>query len=219
VLAAVNGADGVDRAAQEVPFVWDGTRGLEGIRVGYLGSAFEVPGETQARDLAVLEALSGLGVDLQVVEFPGGFPTPALRLILAAEAAASFDDLTRLGLDELLEDQTEAGWPNAFRTARLVPAVEYLQAARARTLLIEALEAAWADVDVIVTPTFAEGVLLATNLSGHPTVVVPNGFQALGTPGSISFVGRVWGDAAALHLARAYQNATNHHLARPARFA
>jgi len=219
VLAALNGADGVDRAAQDVPFVWDGSRGLEGIRVGFLESAFDAPGESQIRDREVLEVLSGLGVDLQVVGFPGGFPIPALRLILAAEAAASFDDLTRSGLDGLLEDQTESGWPNAFRTARLIPAVEYLQAARARTLLIRALDAAWTEVDVIVTPTFAEDVLLATNLSGHPTVVVPNGFRALGTPGSISFIGRVWGDAAALHVARAYQNATAHHLARPARFA
>jgi Asp-tRNA(Asn)/Glu-tRNA(Gln) amidotransferase A subunit family amidase len=219
VLAVLNGADGVDRAAQDVPFVWDGGRDLEGIRVGYLESAFDVPAESQARDRAVLEVLAGLGVELQPVGFPRGFPVSALRLILAAEAAASFDDLTRSGLDELLEDQTETGWPNAFRTARFVPAVEYLQASRARTRLIEALEVAWRDVDVVVAPTFTEDLLLATNLSGHPTVVVPNGFQALGTPGSISFIGRVWGDAAALHVARAYQNSTGHHLARPARFA
>jgi Asp-tRNA(Asn)/Glu-tRNA(Gln) amidotransferase A subunit family amidase len=219
VLAALNGADGVDLSARDVPFVWDGARGLEGIRVGYLEAAFEAPGDTQARDLEVLDVLSGLGIDLRAVGFPAGFPTPALRLILAAEAAASFDDLTRSGLDELLEDQTESGWPNAFRTARLVPAVEYLQAARARTLLMQALEAAWSGVDVIVAPTFSEDLLLATNLSGHPAVVVPSGFQALGTPGSISFIGRVWDDAAALHVARAYQDATNHHLARPPRFA
>jgi Asp-tRNA(Asn)/Glu-tRNA(Gln) amidotransferase A subunit family amidase len=219
VLAAVNGADGVDRAAQDVPFVWEGSRGLEGIRVGYLESAFAAPGESQGRDRAVLEVLAGLGVDLQAVEFPRGFPVPALSLILAAEAAASFDDLTRSGLDELLEDQSEAGWPNAFRTARLLPAVEYLQASRARTLLMQALDVAWQGVDVIVTPTFARDVLLATNLSGHPMVVVPNGFLATRTPGSISFIGRVWGDAAALHVARAYQNATAHHLARPPRFA
>jgi Asp-tRNA(Asn)/Glu-tRNA(Gln) amidotransferase A subunit family amidase len=218
VLAAVNGADGIDRSAQDVPFVWDGTRGLEGIRVGYFEDAFDVPGESQARDRQVLEVLSGLGVDLEPVEFPSGFPTPALRLILAAEAAASFDDLTRSGLDELLEDQTESGWPNAFRTARLIPAVEYIQAARARTMLIRALDEAWTDFDVIVTPSFAENILLATNLSGHPAVVVPNGMSAIAMPGSISFIGRVWGDAGALHVAHAYQNATEHHLARPARF-
>ena len=125
----------------------------------------------------------------------------------------------RSGRVDLLEDQTESGWPNAFRTARLVPAVEYVQAARARTLLMRALDVMWGAVDVVVSPTFAEDVILATNLSGHPTVVVPNGFELDGTPGSISFIGRVWGDAAALHVARAYQNATDHHLSRPARFA
>jgi Asp-tRNA(Asn)/Glu-tRNA(Gln) amidotransferase A subunit family amidase len=209
VLSAIHGADGLDSSARDVPFEWD----------GYVPRAFEEPGDSRTQDTAVLDALATLGASPRPVEFPDDVPVSALRLILSVESAASFDALTRSGRDELLQDQTESGWPNAFRTGRLIPAVEYLQANRARTMLIEALAEAWADIDVLVTPSFAQDVILATNLSGHPTVVVPNGFRRDGTPTSISFVGGVWKDAEALHVARAFQSASDYHLRRPSGFA
>ena len=155
VLSAIQGADGLDRSARDIPFVWEADRDLDGIRVGYLEQAFEVQGESQARDLAVLESLSSAGVALQPVDFPGDFPLTALRLTVSAEAAASFDTLTRSGRDDLLLGQEEEDWPNTFRADRLIPAVEYIQANRARAMLIEALDEAWSEVDVVVTPTLA----------------------------------------------------------------
>ena len=219
VLSEIQGADGLDRCARDIPFVWEANRGLDGIRVGYLEQAFELQGESQARDLAVLESLSAAGVALQPVDFPGDFPLTALRLILSAEAAASFDTLTRSGRDDLLLEQEEDNWPNTFRVARLIPAVEYIQANRARAMLITALDEAWSDVDVVVTPTLANDVVLATNLSGHPVVALPNGFRADGTPSSISFVGGLWKDAEALQVARVFQETTGYHLLRPPLFS
>ena len=219
VLSAIQGADGLDRSARDVPFMWEADRDLDGIRVGYLAQAFEVQGESQARDLAVLESLSSAGVALQPVDFPGDFPLTALRLTVSAEAAASFDTLTRSGRDDLLLGQEEEDWPNTFRADRLIPAVEYIQANRARAMLIAALDEAWSEVDVVVTPTLADGVVLATNLSGHPVVALPDGFRADGTPSSISVVGGLWKDAEALHVARTFQEATGYHLRRPPLFS
>lgn len=219
VLSAIQGPDGLDRTVREVPFAWDGDRGLEGIRVGYLERAFQAPGPSQVMDLAALATLDALGVELQPVAFPGGFPLEALRLTVSVEAAASFDELTRSGRDALLGEQEAVNWPNTFRVARLVPAVEYLRANRVRAMLMQALDEAWKDVDVVVTPTFADGIVLATNLTGHPVVVAPSGFLPDRTPSSVSFLGGLWKDAEALHVAKAFQEATGHHLRRPPSFS
>ena len=218
VLHAIHGADGRDPTARTVPFPWDGEAGLRGLRVGYAPEAFQGDEGTAAFDRGVLEVVRELGVEPVPVELPDAFPLDALQVILTAEAAAAFDDLTRTGQDDELVRQTPGSWPNLFRTARFIPAVEYLQANRVRTMVMGALDAALAGVDVLLTPSFAPGVLLMTNLTGHPAVVLPSGFRDGGTPVSFSFVGGLWKDADALRLAKAYQDATGHHLKHPARF-
>jgi Asp-tRNA(Asn)/Glu-tRNA(Gln) amidotransferase A subunit family amidase len=219
VLGAIHGADGLDPTARDVPFRWDGEAGPEGIRVGYLASAFEGDEERVPADRRVLGVLRGLGVELHPVELPDELPVGALRTILSAEAAAAFDYLTRSGQDGLLVRQDPGAWPNILRTARFIPAVEYIQANRARTLLMEALDRAWEGVDVVVTPSFASGLLLTTNLTGHPVVVLPHASQEGGaSPLSISFVGGLWKDAEALMVAKAYQDATDFHRRRPPGF-
>jgi Asp-tRNA(Asn)/Glu-tRNA(Gln) amidotransferase A subunit family amidase len=219
VLGAIQGPDGLDRTVDGVPFRWDGEAGLDGIRVGYLADAFDREGETGRRDRRVLEILEELGVELVEASLPDELPVSALRLILSVEAAAAFDELTRSGRDGLLVRQEQGSWPNTFRSARFVPAVEYLQANRARTLLLSAMDRAWEGVDVVVSPPYHSSLLLATNLSGHPAVVLPHGFDDDGAPVSISFVGGLWRDAQALQVARAYQSATEHHTLRPPGFA
>lgn len=219
VLAAINGADGGDPGSRDVPFSWDAYAGIEGLRIGYLEAAFAGPSNALNRDLAVLDAMTEMGAEMTAVELPRPFPIEALRTILFVESAASFDRMTLGEEDDQLTDQSPGAWPNTFRTARLVPGVEYVQAGRARRLLMEAVDSAWRDVDVIVTPTLVEELILATNLTGHPAAVVPNGFGPDGSPGSITFIGRVWGDAAALRVAHAYQSATSFHLRRPPAFS
>lgn len=218
VLDAIHGADGRDPTARTVAFPWDGEEGLEGLRVGYIPGAYGGEGQTAAFDSAALDAVRALGVEPVPMDLPRDFPLSALRVILSAEAAAAFDDLTRSGQDDELVRQTAGSWPNSFRTSRFIPAVEYLQANRVRTMLMGAVASAFEDVDVLATPSFAEDVLLMTNLTGHPAVVLPSGFTEEETPVSYSFIGGLWKDAEALRLAKAYQDATGHHLRHPERF-
>ncbi|MGC2695181.1 MAG: amidase [Candidatus Angelobacter sp.] len=180
---------------------------------------------------AALTKLRAMGVNLIPVEFPK-YPYQAMRSILVAEAAAAFDDLTRSGRDKLLTQQTKDDWPNTFRSARFIPAVEYIQASRARTVAMEMAAKVFEQVDVIVAPTFSTQLLI-TNLTGHPAVILPNGFRGEdapkprvrdngeveaggpGTPLSLTFLGQLYGEAKMLALAKAYQDATNFHLQHP----
>jgi len=182
---------------------------------------------------AALAKLHEMGVNLIPVELPK-FPYDAIRVLLVAEAAAAFDDLTRTGRDKLLTSQKDYDWPNTFRTARFIPAVEYIQAARARTLVMEAMANVFEPVDVIVAPTNGSDQLVITNLTGHPAVILPNGFRGPdapkypsddpsdflnaggpGTPTSLTFLGKLYGEAEMLAFARAYQDATGFHLRHP----
>jgi Asp-tRNA(Asn)/Glu-tRNA(Gln) amidotransferase A subunit family amidase len=142
-------------------------------------------------------------------------PINAMSFILSAEAAAAFDDLTRSDRDDTLVRQIQNAWPNVFRQSRFIPAVEYIKANRVRTLAMEAMAEIMADIDVYVAPSFGGSNLLLTNLTGHPCVVLPNGFREDGTPTSISFMGRLFGEAETLAVAKAYQDTTEFHLRRP----
>lgn len=216
VMGAIQGPDGRDPTLHDVPFDWDATVRPTDLRVGYLRSGFEADYDRRSFDLATLSVIRGLGVQPRTIELPNDLPLAPLRVILTAEAGAAFDELTRSGLADLMQ---ESSWPNTFRQARLIPAVEYIQANRVRSRLMAAMHEAMRDFDVFITPTSAENVLLLTNLTGHPTVVVPNGFTEDGSPVSISFVGKLWGDSEALVLAKGYQDATDFHLRRPPEFA
>jgi len=219
VLAAIHGADGRDAAARTVPFDWRAERPLSELRVGYLRSAFEEEHRTQEFDDAALEVIRGMGIEPIPVELPARYPLGALRIILNAEAGAAFDELTRSGRDDLLVRQTAGSWPNTFRTAQMIPAVEYIQALRVRTMVMGAMAAAMEGIDVFVTPSFGGSVLLMTNLTGHPAAVVPSGFTEKNTPVSVSFIGKLWGDADALRVAKAFQDATGYHKRHPPLFA
>lgn len=219
VLDAIHGADGADPTARTVPFPWDAERPLHELRVGVVTAAFaEDEGSDFDRE-ALRVIREELGVDPIPVELPDDLPLGALRVILNAEAAAAFDALTRGTEDDELVRQTRGSWPNIFRTARFIPAVEYIQANRARTMLMGSLDAALQGLDVLVTPSYADDVLLMTNLTGHPVVVVPHGFRENGTPVSFSFVGNLYREAEALRLALAYQEATGFHRRQPPAFA
>jgi Asp-tRNA(Asn)/Glu-tRNA(Gln) amidotransferase A subunit family amidase len=176
-------------------------------------------------DLAALEKLRAMGVNLIPVELPK-LPYGAMSALLTAEAAAAFDDLTISGRDRLLTEQGAEDWPNAFRTARFYPAVEYIQANRARTLAVQQLSALFDQVDVIVTPS-SDTQLVATNLTGHPALILPNGLRdddaplppdlddgdhddigGPGTPVSLTFLASHYQDAKLAAFAWAYQQAT-----------
>ena len=183
-------------------------------------------------DLAALEKMRAMGVDLIPVELPK-FPWSTMSFLLMAEAAAAFDDLTMKGRDKLLTAQGPEDWPNIFRIARFYPAVEYIQANRARTLAVRRVSEIFEKVDIIITPTTG-AQLTATNLTGHPAIILPNGLRgddapkppALedadddniggpGTPVSLTFLAGLYQEQKLTAFAHAYQQATGFHKLHP----
>jgi len=250
VMSAIYGPDGHDRSVKDAAFNWDAEFDWKKLRVGYLNSEFEVPAlaadatDVQKRGYArqvydakygqaAVAALKKMGVTLVPVAMPKGYHFGDITPVLGAEAAAAFDELTLSGRDKLLTGQKPGDWPNQFRIARMYSAVDYVQAQRARMLAIEAMEKVFAEVDVIVTPSFG-AQLSGTNLTGHPAVIVPNGVRGEdapkpesdedggrdnvggpGTPVSLTFLGGLYSDARLAAFARAYQEATGFHRMHP----
>ncbi|HMD09241.1 MAG TPA: amidase [Candidatus Acidoferrum sp.] len=257
VLEAIYGPDGADPSVKDAAFHWNAALNWRELRVGYLKAEFQptpqdakeepaaTPEEQKKRDEqkrrreaarpraeydrkyndAALAKLKEMGVNLIPVEMPK-FPYREMTTMLTAEAAAAFDELTRTGKDKLLISQKPFDWPNSFRSARFIPAVEYIQASRARRMAMDAVAKVFEGIDVIVAPTNGEQLVI-TNLTGHPSVILPNGFRGddapkpptddpsdfqnaggPGTPVSLTFLGNLYGEAKLLAFARAYQDAT-----------
>lgn len=208
VFDAIHGPDGQDVTLVDRPFVWNPTVNLRNMRIGYVERAFAAEYENKAHDAATLETLRSLGATLIPLQLPD-YPLEAMMMILNAEAAAAFDELTRSNRDDLLARQGPEAWPNSFRKARLLPAVEYLQLNRLRTQLIEAMASVMASVDLYLQPNIWGSDQAITNFTGHPAVVAPNGFSDDGIPtSSMIFIGQLDGEAQVLSLAKAYQDAT-----------
>lgn len=221
VFDAVRGQDPRDGATAAASFPFDASMDVAALRVGYLAEAFEGEYANREADRQTLEVLRGLGIDPVPMALPDGLPLDAMLLTLGVEAAAAFDSLTLTrGVDSMVR-QGQNTWPHEFRRSRFVPAVEFLQAARARTLLMQRMHETMRDLDCFVAPTFGNSTLRITNLTGHPAVCVPNAFHAVEgssrrrRPASITFVGGLYKDAQTLALAWAFQRATDFHLKRP----
>jgi Asp-tRNA(Asn)/Glu-tRNA(Gln) amidotransferase A subunit family amidase len=160
-----------------------------------------------------LDVLRANGATLESMTLPE-FPANAIGFILSAEAAAAFDDLTRSkGVDQLTE-QGPGAWPNTFRSSRFIPAVEYIRAQRARTLLDRKMDALMSRYDVFLTPT-GSASLGITNLTGHPAACLKAGFVD-GSPIALMVTGRLYGEANVLRVALAYERATKWHTMNPA---
>lgn len=221
VFDIIHGADGLDPSLYEnIPFAYDAAaaapEAFEGMRIGYEAENFEQEYPGREHDLRTLDVLREMGVELVPIELPS-LELNIFNLVLSVEAAAAFDALTLSGEDDLMVRQIQNAWPNVFRTSQLVPAVAYIQANRVRSQLIEAMHQQLdeAGVDMYITPSFASSNLQITNLTGHPTVVLPNGFDEDGMPGSITFSGRLFSEAALLQLAHAYQQRSDFHRQHP----
>jgi Asp-tRNA(Asn)/Glu-tRNA(Gln) amidotransferase A subunit family amidase len=215
VFDAIRGPDGADPSVIDADFVWPAHADWSALRIGYVESEFDAEHETKAQDDATLDVLHGLGAELIPMELPD-LPADAMEIILWVEAAAAFDELTRTNRDDDLIRQSEDAWPNRFRMARTIPAVEYVQANRLRTLVMQRMAELMADIDVYVAPSLHTANLWLTNATGHPAVVVPNGWRENGLPSTITFTGRLFDEATVLAVAKQYQDATEFHLAHPA---
>jgi len=217
VFEAIIGADGIDQTLIDLPFNYNCKIDYKNLRIGYLKELFEKDYPNKEADQAVLEKFKELGSELTAIELPD-MPVRPLSFILSAEAAAAFDELTRSGKDDLMVRQIKNAWPNVFRTSRLIPAVEYIQANRLRYQLIQEMQKVMEKVDLYISPSFGGNNLLLTNLTGHPCVVLPNGFNEKGSPVSITFIGRLYDEAMLLAAAKKYQDNTDFHLQYPPMF-
>ncbi|HHB90019.1 MAG TPA: amidase [Anaerolineae bacterium] len=214
VFAAIHGRDDRDPTTVAKPFPWPPDLDLRELRVGYLADDFEQDERSRENNIRALDVFRELGVQLIPIHLPS-YPIPALQYILFVEAAAAFDELTRSDQDDLLVRQEEEAWPNFFRLARFVPAVEYIQANRVRTRLMAAMQELFIQVDAYLGPSLEGDNLLLTNLTGHPSLTLPTGLAQDKLPTTITLTGRLYDEATILALGRAFQQHTDFHRARP----
>jgi Asp-tRNA(Asn)/Glu-tRNA(Gln) amidotransferase A subunit family amidase len=218
VFQAIYGPDGEDQTVYDFPYNYDSNLDLSRLKVGYLQSAFEEKYDQQQSDREALEVIrQQLHIQLIPIAIPD-LPVQPLAIILNAEAAAAFDDLTRSNRDDLMVRQVREAWPNVFRASRFIPAVEYIQANRIRFMLIQEMQKLFEQIDIYIAPSFADNNLLLTNLTGHPCVVLPDGFNQKGSPASISIIGNLFDEGRLLAFANAYQQATSFHKQYPPHF-
>jgi Asp-tRNA(Asn)/Glu-tRNA(Gln) amidotransferase A subunit family amidase len=256
VLEAIHGPDGLDLAVKRRPFNWNARVTPAQLRVGYFNKVFEraerdaenrLVYATKAEDRAALDVLERLGAKLIPLDVPE-MPLNGTSLILTPEAGAAFEELTLSGKVKEMVQQHAGAWPNTFRSAHFIPAVDYINANRARLLLMQRWWELFANVDVIVTPTGGSSQLTATNLTGNPAVIVPHGFREAPplpspaasaaatpadtgrrtqppapsprphTPVSLTVLGPLYEEEKPLALAHAFQKATDWHRRRPPGF-
>lgn len=184
VLGAINHHDPRDPSSLDIPFGYDGEAhdpaSLAGLRIGYDPAWFD--GDETALDREVLDRLRSLGAELIEVGLEA-LPYVGLTPILLAEAAAAFEQLTVEDRDDLLNWQSPEAWPNTFRLARFIPAVDLIQADRLRRRVLESVEQLFSrtKVALLCSPSFAGPLLTVTNFTGHPSLTLRIGFQAAPT--------------------------------------
>jgi Asp-tRNA(Asn)/Glu-tRNA(Gln) amidotransferase A subunit family amidase len=211
VLDAINQPDLKDPHQMYSAFSFDENRDRKSLRVGYIPAMESGDYAFKANDSLTIQTFRDLGYELEVIDFP---EFPDIGIILTVEAATAFDTLTTSGLDDSLKRQIANAWPNVFRQGRLVPAVEYLKANRIRRQLIENMNDLMSEYDAIIHPSWNSSGLAITNYTGHPTIVMPNGFREE-RPTSFSITGKLHGEEAIISLADEFQKATNHHKQHP----
>lgn len=214
VFNAIYGTDGIDPTLYNVPFNYSPNINFKKFKVGYLKNDFDKEYDFHKNDSLTLAKLEELGAELIPIELPD-IDVRSLSFILSAEAGAAFDELTRSGKDDLLVRQVKNAWPNVFRMSRFIPAVEYINANRVRTILINEMQKLFEEIDLYIAPSWEGDNLLLTNLTGHPCVVLPNGFSDQGTPTSITFIGNLFDEGRLIAIAKKYQDATGFHLRHP----
>jgi len=217
VFSIINGQDGIDQTLYDVPFNYQPEIDFSKLKIGYLKSDSDKQYDFHKQDSVTLAKLKELGAELIPLDLPL-LPINDISIILSAEAGAAFDELTRSNKDDLLVRQIKNAWPNVFRSSRFIPAVEYINANRIRHLLIQQMEDVMKEVDLYIAPSWEGDNLLLTNLTGHPCVVLPNGFSEDGTPTSISFIGRLFEEGRLIAFTKKYQDSTEFHKKHPVNF-
>ncbi len=209
VFNYLHGTDGSDAAAVNMPFNYTGKADLSKMKICYAKNYFGKK-DTLGNEDAVLDVYRKAGAQLIPVNFPdsGIYNFDIIGIVIGAESAAAFDGFTRTGLDDKMTRQGKGEWPNYFRAARFIPAVEYINANRHRYQLIQKVNEVIEKYDAIICPTWVGNQAAITNLTGHPAISMPTGFDKNHSPTSITLVGRLYDEATLLAIAKVYQDAT-----------
>jgi len=199
-----------DRSVIDYPYSFHPPKDLKGFKIGYFKKLFNKKDTTKVRvnDSLSLQVFKNLGAELHEVKMPDSIPYDAFDIIIRSEAGAFFDELVRDHKERMLSEQDESSRANSLRQSRFISAVEYLQANRHRKILIEKFNAMLKGYDFIISPVDGKDVSLATNLTGHPAICMPNGFDAKGRPTSILLIGNLYDEAPLLEATYLFQQAT-----------
>jgi len=219
VFAYIHGADSADRASRTMPFNYTGTVDLLTIKVAYAKNYIDsLPANSSEKN--VINTLISAGVKVTPIDFPANLHTNDLLLtIWAAESAAAFDPLTRSGEDEKMVQQWKSRYPNMFRSARFIPAVEYLNVCRLRYLVMQQAFPLLSKYDIIIVPSMADEPMALTCLTGNPCITLPSGFLPDGSPASITFIGgKLYSEAVITAFAKRFQLLTNYQMQHPEMF-
>lgn len=220
VFHYIKGTDGKDPGAVDHAFNYDPKADGRKLRIAYAENYFRRLAK-DAPEWKVIDFYKSKGINVEAVTFPDStlYTANLISIVLNAESAAAFDELTRTNRDDLIERQDRDFWPNTFRAARMIPAVEYINANRYRYNLCKGVYDFMKNYDVLIVPTYGGRQLAITNLTGNPALCMPIGFASNGTPQSITLLGKLYDEASILAAAKLFQDNTDHHKKHPALFA
>ncbi len=220
VFASIHGSDVYDRASRNMPFNYTGNVDFKKIKVAYAKNFIDaLPGSSAEK--GVIKTLQDAGVEVIGIDFPSNLHTnDLLTTIWAAESAAAFDPLTRSGKDSQMVQQWQSRYPNMFRSARFIPAVEYLTICRLRYMVMEQAFPLLSKYDIIIVPSMADEPMALTCLTGNPCITLPAGVAAAGeAPPSITFIGgKLYSEATIAAFAKKFQNLTHYQQQHPPMF-
>jgi len=218
VFNYIHGTDHKDASAIDFAFNYTGSVDIKKLKIAYIKNYIDTLRETST-EKQTLGTLKKMGATVTGINFPDNLHgDETLSLIIGVESAALFDQLTRSNRDDLMVQQGKDRWPNTFRTSRFVPAVEYLNACRLRYQIMAQMDPFIDQYDIIIAPPETGDQLAITNLTGNPSVTLPNGVLKNGMLASISFIGKHFGEATLLAFAKAYQDFTGYNLKHPPMF-
>jgi len=209
VFSYIHGTDTKDASAVNAAFNYNPNMDVKKLKIAYAKNIFDKL-DTAAQEWSVLKQLTAAGVELHPMQFPDTetYQFDMIGIVIGSEAAAAFDAFTRLNIDDQMTRQTRNDWPNYFRQARTIPAIEYINTLRHRSVLMEKTNAAMQKYDVVIAPSFGGRQLAITNLTGHPALCMPTGLSKQGTPNSITFLANLFKEEALLAFGKFFQSIT-----------
>ena len=219
VFSFIHGTDQKDASAVNAAFNYNPNMDVKKLRIAYAKNIFDKLDST-AQEWNVLKQLTSAGVELHPMNFPDSetYQFDMIGIVIGSESAAAFDAFTRLDIDDQMTRQTRNDWPNYFRQARTIPAVEYINTIRHRSILMEKTNEAMKNYDVVITPSFGGKQLAITNLTGHPALCLPTGLNKQGTPNSITFLANLFKEEELLAFGKYFQSITSFDEMHPEKF-